>query len=312
MELNELKTTLDLGKPLRHQYVFWCEDRSMADVYLGQMRSQYGLAVAPRATVADAIREASAPSLFDGASTLYVVRDDEAFAKDERGWEALMGLTQNVVVAIYTADKKSAFANATDAVWFRKATKQVLGECVIAPAIGLDAQRATWLAEACDCLYGLCMAECNKVSNLANALGVDVARAFDMLASQGQLGLSKENGAFAFVNSFVLGDPRGTFGALAEADVMGYLGLMYAQCKSMYLVNANAGSQSIVADTGMTWNQINAYRHKRHTIRPEALPKVMAITQRVESGIKLGRVPMDVALRYLLALSWGYASGASV
>lgn len=312
MELNELKTTLDLGEPLRHYYVFWCEDRSMADVYLEQMCFLYKLTKAPRATVAEAIREANAPSLFEGSQTLYVVRDDDAFAKDEKGWRALTSLTQNVVVAIYTADKKKEFANAVDAVWFKKADKNVLAEYVISANYGIERQRALWLAEACDCLYGLCALECDKVVGLAQAKGIGVDEAFDALASQGQLGLSKENGAFTFVNSFVLGDANGTFGALADSEPMGYLGLMYMQCKSMYLVNANAASKNICADTGLTFNQINAYRHKRHTIRPEALPKVMAWTQRVESGIKLGRVPIEFALRYLLANCWDLATGMSV
>lgn len=312
MELNELKTTIDTRGELRHWYVFWCEDRSMADVYVAQMCQAYGLAKAPRATVAEAIREANAPSLFDGSSTLYVVRDDESFAKDEKGWEALKGVGRNVVVAIYTADKKVAFANATDAVLFKKADKQVLANYVLAPTYGISQQRALWLAEACDCLYGLCALECEKVVGLAQATGMGVDEAFDALASQGQLGLDKENGAFTFVNSFVLGDADGTFGALDGAEPMGYLGLMYMQCKSMYLVSANAASKNICADTGLTFNQINAYRHKRHTIRPESLPYVMALTQRVESGIKLGRVPVEFALRYLLANCWDLASGKSV
>lgn len=312
MELSELKNTLDTHGELRHQYVFWCEDRSMADVYVGQMAKEYGLAKVTKATVAEAIREANAPSLFDGSNTLYVVRDDDAFAKDEKGWNALMALDKNVVVAIYTADKRKEFANAVDAVLFKKADKQVLAKYVIGPTYGIDQPRALWLAEACDCLYGLCALEGEKVVGLSHALGIGVNEAFDALAEQGQLGLSKENGAFTFVNSFVLGDAEGTFGALAEADPMGYLGLMYMQCKSMYLVNANASSKNICADTGLTFNQINAYRHKRHTIRPDALPKVMALTQRVESGIKLGRIPMEFALRYLLAWSWELAMGTSV
>ena len=312
MELNELKTTMDTHGELRHYYVFWCEDRSMADVYIAQMCQAYGLAKAPRATVAEAIREANAPSLFEGASTLYVVRDDEAFAKDEKGWKALTEVERNVVVAIYTADKKTVFANATDAVLFKKADKQVLANCVIAATYGISQQRALWLAEACDCLYGLCLLECEKVVGLAREMGIGVDGAFDALASQGQLGLDKENGAFTFVNSFVLGDAEGTFGALDGSDPLGYLGLMYMQCKSMYMVSANASSKNICADTGLTFNQVNAYRHKRHTIRPESLPYVMALTQRVESGIKLGKIPMEFALRYLLANCWDLASGKSV
>lgn len=312
MELSQLKATMDANQPLRHHYVFWCEDRSMADVYLRQMETQYGLTKCPRNTMAEAIREANAPSLFGGGNQLFVVRDDEAFAKDERGWQALMGVKNNYVVGIYAMDKKSAFANAVDAVRFTKIDKKVLAQFMVMPACGLDLGRATTLTEACDGLYGLCMLECDKVNNLAQAQGWATDRAFDVLMERGQLGIDQTNGTYQFVNSFVLGDDKGTFGALEVADTMGYLGLLYMQCKSMFLVQANANSKNLVADTGLTWNQINAYRYKRHTITIGALPKVMAWTQRVESGIKLGKVPMEFALRYLLAHVWGYASGTRV
>lgn len=312
MELSAFKNTLDTLQPLRHHYVFWCEDRSMADVYLAQMEKAYGLTKCPRATMAEAIREANAPSLFGGGNNLYVVRDDEAFAKDEKGWQALMALQNNCVVGIYTADKKAQFANATDAVLFKKAETDVIANYVVMPCCGISQQRAIALVGACDNLYGLCLSECDKVNHLAKAMGVGADEAFDLLNEAGQLGLDRENEAFRFVNSFVLGDAEGTFGALESAEPMGFLGLMYMQCKSMYLVGANAGSKNLVADTGLTYNQINAYRYKRHTIPLGQLPKVMAWTQKVESGIKLGRVPMELALRYLLANVWDCVSAKHV
>lgn len=312
MELSELKNVLDQHGELRHYYVFWCEDRSMADVYVAQMCQAYGLTKCPRETMAEAIREANAPSLFGGGSNLYVVRDDDAFAKDERGWNALMGVGANVVVGIYNADKRTQFANYVDAVRFPKTDAKVLAEYVMAPKYGIGVARAKALAEACDCLYGLCELECGKIADYAREMGVGPDQAFDALNEAGQLGLDKENGAYQFVNSFVLGDREGTFGALQDADPMGYLGLLYMQCKSMYLVASNANSKNLVEDTGLTYNQINAYRYKRHTIPLGKLPEVMAWTQRVESGIKLGKVPIEVALRYLLCHIWPCVSHARV
>lgn len=311
MELNELKKTLDRNEPLRHSYVFWCEDRSMADVYLAQMERAYGLTRCPRATMAEAIREANQPTLLGGGDKLFVVRDDDAFARDERGWKDLSGVSQNVVIGIYTADKRTAFANAVDAVRFNKIGVPVLAR-MVSKAGGIGPSLAEALAKACDSLYGLCMAECDKIRRLAAVTGVTPDQACRTLFEKGQLGLAKGKDSFQFVNSYVLGDAKGTYSVLADADAMGFLMLMFMQCKSMYLVGANAGSPNICKDTGMTFSQVNAYRHKRHVIRLEALPKVMAWAQRVESGIKLGRIPTDLALRYFLARTWGYASGACV
>lgn len=316
MELSELKghirDKLAYGFAFGNFLVFTCEDRAIADVYVSMLAKTYNLAISRRETVAEAIRDSQTPSL-DETEYLYVVRDDLKFAQDEKGWKALVGNGENLIVAIYQDGvAKSAFLKAmgNNVVRFGKMSVEVLAGQIIKPQSKLELRDCEALASVCGCDYGLCMLELDKVKRYAVEKGMPESSAFQALMSEGQLGVGPMNDRHHFVNSFVMGS-KAAFAVAYEVDALELISLLYTQCRFMYLVQKNHDSPHICKDTGMTYAQVNAYRSKKHTIKTDDLINVMAALHRAESGIKTGTMPKEVAMKYVMARTFGLAMGRS-
>lgn len=314
MELSELKRHIQsksqYGSAFGFYLVFVCEDRAIADVYVNTIAKTYGLSVSKRETVAEAIRASKTPSL-DETEYLYVVRDDVKFSQDEKGWAALRANNQNLIIAIYSQGlNKPSFVKAMgdNVVSFGKMEAEVLAGQVVCKQSSLTMAEAESLVAVCDRDYGLTMLELDKVKRHAAETGQSETASFWKLMEEGQLGIGPMNDRHHFVNSFVMGS-KAAFAVAYEVDALELISLLYTQCRYMYLVLKNANSQHICKDTGMSYAQVNAYRSKKHTIKTDDLINVMAALHRAESGIKTGTMPKEVAMKYVMARTFGLAMG---
>lgn len=288
------------GGSIPRGMVFKCRDRALADEYVAQIAKRLGLSVSPRDSVAAAVKDASRPNLFGGSEALFVVRDDAEFARDKANWKALSSVSSNYVAAIYDWDAvKAPMAEEFDAVEFPLMDKGVLANHVCA-AVDIGPQRAEQLAASCGCQLGWAMLECDKVRQYAQAAECSEAEAYDALWPRGFLGAGVFDGRFQFINSFVLGNARETFGSAEASGGLDLINLLYMQLKSMYMVDCCSNSKNPVADTGLNWNQIKAYRYKKRKVKTRNIPKLLSALQAVESGVKMGNVPQDCAIRYFL------------
>lgn len=314
MELSELKkhiqSKLPYGFAFGFYLVFVCEDRAIADVYVETIAKTYGLSISKRDMVAEAVRASQTPSL-DETERLYVVRDDIKFAQDEKGWAALRANSQNLIIALYSQGlNKPSFLKAmgNNVVTFGKMEAGVLASQVVCRQSKLSMQEAEALVSVCDRDYGLITLELDKVKRYAAETNGDEKASFWKLMGEGQLGLGPMNDRHHFVNSFVMGS-KAAFDAAYGVDALELISLLYTQCRYMYLVLKNANSPHICKDTGMNYAQVNAYRSKKHTIKTDDLINVMSVLHRAESGIKTGTMPKEVAMKYVMARTFGLAMG---
>lgn len=304
MTIIELKQQI-IKKSLSNFYIFTGEEIGIMNIYLEQISKVCEMPITRVNNVASIIDTLSTPSMFGSPRSLYVIRNDTDFYKEEKAYSDIKErLGKNILILLYTKlDSRLKFAKtfSGDTVVFEPLAHSVL--CgYIKKESGLSDERCEELSNKVSGSYDLAMLEIDK---LLHSSIKDKNKAFDKFVEEGVIGDLEQTDVFKFTNA-VCSRKKMESIAIAHslisngASSINILGTLYNSLKSVLLIQV-CSNKDISGTTGLDNRQI--YFNKQYVGRYSSGHLVYAVKFLAEviEKIKSGRLDDSTATMYALA-----------
>lgn len=307
MTLSELKTKILVGN-LPKFFIFAGQELVVMDTYIAKIAEKMNLEVSRIDNIRDNLVAIQAKSTI-GKNKCFVVRDDKSLATNESLMADLSSeLVQgnNVIILIFTdIDKRSKLhKNYSDSIiLFDKITTEILEKYAIRE--GMEVRTAQWFAYCCNENYGIYLMELDKVKQIASARNISIEKAAGVAISEQLISEPNHFDIYGFIRAVACRQEETVFNWYDEfvkngQNELGFITLLYNTMKSILLYSADPGGAGICERTGLTPFQAKtAGGYGKHYTIPELIC-ALRLLQLVESGIKLGSIPVDLSIPYIL------------
>lgn len=246
---------------------------------------------------------------------VYVVRDDKQFMESEKLQEQvhkIMG--DNIYIMLLTnLDKRTKFYKRykDDIVEFEHFDDKILIK-YIQKEINLSPVNCKKLIDVCESDYGRILLEIDKIKNYVNTdrplfgTGKNSTEddcCFEMLLKDGTIYRPPKDAIFDFVNA-VLDRSTKCWDLLAQSYAVGeanmvLLSVLYNNFKQVLQVQS-CKSADISKSTGLTGWQIKCAKEHLNNYSNGEIVRVLRLIQKVESGIKTGKIEDEISIQYVL------------
>lgn len=303
MTIIELKEHI-IKKSLSNFYIFTGEEIGIINIYLEQISKVSNMPITRVDSVLSIIDTLSTPSMFGPSKSLYVIRNDTDFYKDEKYYADIKNrLGKNILVLLYTKlDSRLKFAKtfSQDIVVFEPLAHSVLCS-YIKKASGLSDENCEELSNKVSGSYDLAMLEIDK---LLHSSIKDKDKAFKQFVEEGVIGDLEQTDVFKFTNA-VCSKKKSESIALANslisngASSINILGTLYNSMKTVLLIQV-CSNKDISGTTGLDNRQI--YFNKPYVGKYTSGHLVYAVKFLAEviEKIKNGRLDDSTATLYAL------------
>lgn len=302
---------------LFNYYIFAGSEAAIAEQYLTHMSQTLGKPIVRMEDVASCVHKIMSSTLVE-ESNLYVVQDDKDFLKASNMWNIVhKRLKSNTLVVLYTKlDRKLKFfkdkENLKYCVPFEPQPAEILAEN-ITNAIALSNKEAIQLAEICDCSYGRCMLEVDKIKNyqesqLAKGIDMTPSIAFRYLLDIDAIYRPISEVTFKMVDAIM---NRNNLGAIQAGMIhmreqhesrLGVLTLLYNNFRIQLMYQSlGTNTENAAERTGLTVGQCKMANYRSGRYSGPELKRALDIIQDLEFSVKTGLINEDVSLDYFVA-----------
>lgn len=289
-------------------YIFECEDRTIADIYLDNMEKSGNL---KRIVVEDtlgALKANSAGSLVKQQRKLYIIRDDKSIVSNDKIWPRITEQKNAIFVFIFNnIDKRTNFYKTFEQniVTFSKLRADVLAKH-LKPLTGITQEQLRELIKLTDGCYGYAISELNKISNYAQAMKISESESYATMRAYNMLGNEPDDNLFRAVDAVLNGNVHNAYLYLVGEEPVSTLAAFYNSIKQLWLVKSFYGrNPTILKDFGMNDMIINMNLGKKTIYNTEQLKNLLLLSIDVEQKMKRGVIPMENAIDYFLAQVFG-------
>ncbi len=305
MELLELKNKI-VKKQLGNFYVFVGEDYEVIKIYLQKIAE----AKNQKLSFVDEVNQLklySGSSLYDNdIGRCYVVRNDQEFIKEEKGWKSVkekVNETDNILILVYTAlDSRTKFYkhNQNDLVKFENLEVDILKKHVINrwPELKKVGSFLDNVILGCNQNYGRLLLEIEKAESLANYLNTDISEGFSLLYEDNLFNDDSEIDIFYFIDIVVKKQFKLAYRLWEKMkdtqNSLGVLALLYDNYRKLLAVKT-AETEDVSGETGLNSWLIGKLTDKLRYYKAKELVKLIVMIQNLDTGIKQGTVPQELA-----------------
>lgn len=315
MEVSVLRAQMLSVNGLKDFYIFTGDEWAVQKIYIQQIAKMKKLEV----YYADDFKEVYSKLKnrgFIGSNKLYVIINDKDLQTSENAQIQLQNniLKQNILIYIWTdVDKRTKFYNKfKDSVVEFEPLSDVALKKYILKEINLSDKNCQKLIDVCEHNYGRILLEIDKIKRykLAGELMVTddyqvlEDDCFQMLLKDGTIYQPPYDAVFDFVDAVLDRKCKRAFELYEQSVAVGeatmvMLSVLYKNVKAVLQVQS-CESSDVAKSTGLSgWEIKNANKHiKKYRIHE--LVEMLRLIQEVESGIKKGVMPEDIAVQYVL------------
>lgn len=311
MDVATLKAKIK-SKQLPDYLIFSGDEWKVQQIYIEQIQKVTGKElkrIDSISTVYNQLRNRS----FLKNGIIYIVRDDKDLMQNEKLQQQIQEgiLEDNILIHLVTAvDKRTKFYKTykDSIIEFEPLADSVLKK-YIKKELPLSDRNCQMLIDICEHDYGRCLLEIDKVKRYAQAhpeeyddVGFDTY--FKRLVEDGTIYEPPYDAIFDLVDAILDRKVNTVFNLLQQSYDVGeatmvMLSVLYNNAKAVLQVQSYRGDNLSKA-TGLTgWQIKNAKAHvNRYT--DDDLVYMLGLIQKIESGIKTGKMEDEFAMQYLL------------
>lgn len=314
MEVATLKAKIK-SKQLPQYLIFAGEEWKVQEIYINQIAKVTGKEIRRVDSVSNIYRLLNNTSFFKKAY-IYIVRDDKELMQNEKLQNQLVDvLADNMLIHTLThVDKRTKYYKRyKDTIVEFNALPDALLKRYIQKEIKLSDRNCGLLIDICEHDYGRILLEIDKIKRYVstdlplfghgkNSTEEDCC--FEMLLKDGTIYEPPYDAIFDLVDAILDRKVNLSFDLLQQSYDIGeatlvMLSVLYNNAKAVLQVQTYDGNNMSKA-TGLSGFQIkNAKKHVGKYSEKE-LNYIVRLIQKVESGIKTGRIEEPFAMQYLL------------
>lgn len=316
MDVSSLKSQIKL-KTVPSFLIFAGEEWKVQEIYINQIAKAMKKEVRRIDSIADIYSSLKNKS-FVQKSYVYVVRDDKELMANEKLQQQINNglLADNILILILTTiDKRTRFFKAYNAqiCVFEKLTNNLLSKYANAE-INLSERNIQRLIDICESDYGRILLEIDKIKKYAEheldaPFTQDVVHwqpndVFEKLVEDGTIYQPPYDAIFDLVDAILDRKVNKSFDLLQQAYDIGeatlvMLTVLYNNAKAVLQVQTYQGNNLSKA-TGLTGFQISNAKKHVGKYSDNALIYIVELVQKIEKGIKTGKMEDEFAMQYLL------------
>ena len=313
MDVATLKAKIK-SKQLPPYLIFAGDEWKVQEIYIKQIAKVTGKEVVRIDSVTEIYRKLKSRS-FTKKSNIYIVRDDKELMKNEKLQQQIeSSLVNDILIHILTTvDKRTKYYKRYNAsiVNFERLSDAMLYK-YIQKEIKLSKANTERLIDICEADYGRILLEIDKIKRyqLAGQLMVTddyqvlPNDCFDTLVKDGTIYEPPYDAIFDLVDAILDRKVNRTFDLLEQSYAVGeatmvMLSVLYNNAKAVLQVQTYQGNNLSKA-TGL--NGFSIKNAKKHVgkYKEKELIYILQLIQKIESGIKTGRMEDEFAMQYLL------------
>lgn len=309
METSSLKQDIKTNN-IKSYYIFTGEEVKVQDIYIEKLAN--GKPIKRIDSFGDVAKKLNSGMLIS-IPKCYVIRDDIEFTKEESIWSNLEGIIgQNLIIWVFTSiDKRSKFyKHFKDLICeFNHLSEDILLKYV-QKEIDLSDRNTRELIQICENDYARILLEVDKIKHWRDnyakdkELPIPYDGAYLTLRNDGTIYQPPRDAIFMWVDAVLKRQKLAAFGLLQECIEIGeasltLISVLYNNAKQVLQVQS-CESKDIVNTSGLTAWQIKCAKEKAGHYTNRELVNMLRIIQEVEKNIKVGLIPEELAVPYIL------------
>lgn len=308
MDISSLKSQIKL-KSVPSFLIFAGEEWKVQEIYIKQIAKAMNREIKRIDSIADIYSNLKNKS-FVQKSYVYVVRDDKELMANEKLQQQINNglLADNILILILTTiDKRTRFFKSYNAqiCVFEKLSNNLLKKYIKAE-IKLSERNIQRLIDICESDYGRILLEIDKIKRYALEYG-DFEKpdhSFEVLLATGTIYQPPYDAIFDLVDAILDRKVNKAFDLLRQAYDIGeatlvMLTVLYNNAKAVLQVQTYQGNNLSKA-TGLTPFQIHSAKKHVGKYDDNFLIYIVELIQKIEKGIKTGKMEDEFAMQYLL------------
>ena len=311
MELVELMKCIS-NDDIPNLLILFGEEQCILDIYIEHIKKA-GKPVSI-GSVSQVLNKLRTKSL-DKAKKVYIINDDLDFMKNEKAGESLKSVLKGkqdiVILRYHKIDKRGKFykENKKIAVEFTFLSENILINYIRAKIANMSDFVCERIIEMCGHSYGRILLELDKIEQYMQChkeYESSPDKAFQVLDSDGAFYKEIGDITFQLTDAVLSGFPDRAIELLDEAKRKGESALMIASIlykgfRNMFAYLAlGANKKGAIERTGMTKGDLYIVNKNIGGYNLTECKRNMQVCQKVEAGIKMGKLDEDLALDYLV------------
>lgn len=314
MDVATLKAKIK-SKQLPSYLIFAGDEWKVQEIYINQIAKVTGKEIKRIDSIGEIYRQLKNRSLVLQPS-VYIVRDDKELMQNEKLQQKIEStLGDNILIHILTnVDKRTKFYKSfkDSIIVFERLSDSMLKK-YIAKEIKLSEGDLERLIDICEHDYGRILLEIDKIKWYQRSTidgqwdGVEMLCTHDCfrnLLKDGTIYEPPYDAIFDLVDAILGRKVNKAFDLLQQSYDVGeatmvMLSVLYNNAKALLQVQTYKGDK-ITQGTGLTGWQIKNVKHHVNKYTQDELIYIVRLIQKLESGIKTGRMEDEFAMQYLL------------
>lgn len=305
MEVSAVKKQIKDKDIQNRLYLFTGDEIMLQNMYIAQMSKVSKLPVVRADSVSVIYSKLTNKTLFD-TNAIYVIRDDSEFAKTEKLWDKLEHMdTGNVVILLYTTiDKRGKmFKHFKDKIVVFEYMNETVLTKYIKKKMDISDSMCKKLIDVCEKDYSRICLELDKVKTFAELSDLNDEFSIKTLFKEHLIYEPPVDAIFDLVDCVLHHSCKEAYRCLEECKAIGehplvVLTVLYNNVKALLLVQCCKGN-NISQTTGLNSWQIHQVSDSVNVYSSTHLLYMLQKIQSIEEGIKIGRIPENIAIDYL-------------
>lgn len=309
MDVATLKAKIK-SKQLSSYLIFSGPEWKVQEIYINQISKITGKEIKRVDSIIDIYSQLRNKSLMK-KPVIYIVRDDKELMTNEKIQQQLSTiLADNMLIHVLTSvDKRTKYYKAyKDTIVEFEALNEAILKKYIKKEISLSDKNCSILIEICEYDFGRILLEIDKIKRYDNFDGreksVSADPAFEKLLKDGTIHEPPYDAIFDLVDAILDRKVNKAFNLLQQSYAVGeatmvMLSVLYTNAKAVLQVQTYEGNNLSKA-TGLTGFQIKNAKAHVNKYSEKELIYIVQLVQKIESGIKTGRMEDEFAMQYLL------------
>ena len=304
MTIQELQQKI-INNSLDNIYVFTGEEIVIQDVYINKIAESNNLEIKYVDSFEEIYNNLGLHNLLD-SKKLYVILYDLDIIKEEKVWQNIK-LNGDIIIFKYiNIDKRNKFFKYFEnkIVEFNKLSTEILIHYIQGKDLPrLSTENCKKLIKICGNDYNRILLEINKIKNYdCDNLPLDMM--FDSLEKQGAFYKEHDDILFIFIDKVLTRDICGVYKLKNELEKqdesnLKILSLLYNSFRTILLIQS-CNSKDICKTTGLPSNLVYYNKNKINNYSINELVDIVKLIQKVEEGIKTGKIDESISLDYTL------------
>lgn len=310
MDISALKASIQSRK-LNDFYIFTGTEWAIQKIYIQQIAKVKQLEIRYIEAFSDIYSKLKNRGFID-TSYLYVIINDKDIQTQENVQIQLSSgiLKNNILIYIWTdMDKRLKFYNKfKDKIVEFESLSDTILQKYIQKEIDLSDRNCQKLIDVCEHNYGRILLEIDKIKRYANA-NVTLIRniennAFEILINDGTIYQPPKDAIFDLVDAILDRRSELVFDLLQQSIAVGeatmvILSVLYKNAKAVLQVQS-CKTTNITQTTGLSAWEVQCAKKHIGKYKIGELVEILRLVQDVESKIKKGIIPEDIAVEYVL------------